>query len=505
MTDNRFYDPLTAPLPDRDYYERLLRRDFGRISEPISEPRKATPKRKKRSQKVSQTKRLRIPKGISTALAEIRKDPIMNDGIREMDARKEEFSSPMAAALAGIAANPVARRHFDTRLDAMWRRTEAQFGRFERRVFPEVVVGAGLHAAIYCAVRAAQGCPKPIVIEAGSKVGGIFAVSSKPSFYLNSRNRPGALSIPGQPGALNVLPAAVAQPADLSADEYQRNSDLALIIRATLAMHATVLTGVKISGLGLSSALKIRLLGPDAKSFCEAKRVILATGLGNPMEIVSGASSRGRIYNYPTFMRRMDEPFPFKDIRRVAVIGAGDSGRTVIEALTGQGPSSGMSVASLDWVERIDWYGLDQQYVRKTWEECNRSRYRGIGRALPQDGQDALARVRPIVPRATSINEGFNCVYVNEVPYDLAINCTGFLTNVVGNDGGYAPDLYTVNGRAVGNWLNGRDVFAVGPAASLAFTPDESTYLADALKIKENSTSIFRYAGRTAALAAFLT
>jgi hypothetical protein len=223
------------------------------------------------------------------------------------------------------------------------------------------------------------------------------------------------------------------------------------------------------------------------------------------MEIVSGASSRGRIYNYPTFMRRMDEPFPFKDIRRVAVIGAGDSGRTVIEALTGQGPSSGMSVASLDWVERIDWYGLDQQYVRKTWEECNRSRYRGIGRALPQDAQDALARVRPIVPRATSINEGFNCVYVNEVPYDLAINCTGFLTNVVGNDSGSTPDLYTVNGRAVGNWLPNRDVFAVGPAASLAFTPDETTYLAEALKIKENSTSIFRYAGRTAALAAFLT
>jgi hypothetical protein len=71
----------------------------------------------------------------------------------------------------------------------------------------EVIIGAGFHAAVYAATRVLSGFPKPLVVERGHRAGGTFAMTDRPTFYLNSRNRPGGGGLAGDQGtSLNYLP-----------------------------------------------------------------------------------------------------------------------------------------------------------------------------------------------------------------------------------------------------------------------------------------------------------
>src|SRR4051794_25722546 len=214
---------------------------------------------------------LGLPSRVEEALSEIAGDPTMNDGMEAVMERVVEFESRMAAKLTGAFLNPLALTHFDEALDELWAKgstpTEAS----------EIVIGSGLHAAIYCAVRVRQGFPKPLVIEAKTRAGGAFATSRLPSLFLNSRNRPGRLGIPGREEALNVIPAAPVQPADLSGAEYQTNTALAFSIRSSLALNARVVLGHKVmdadsNGVTLDDGRRI-----------STTRVVWATGLGEPI------------------------------------------------------------------------------------------------------------------------------------------------------------------------------------------------------------------------------
>lgn len=418
------------------------------------------------------------PRRVREVLSAISGDSTLNVGIEALAPRVAEFETPLAAKLAGVALYPDARLRFDDALDEMWAE-----GTLPREV-PEIVIGAGLHAAIYCSVRVAQGFPKPLVIEARDRAGGTFAVSRRASFYLNSANRPGNLGTPGRAEALNYLPGAPVQPSDLSGDEYQPNSALAFSIRAALAMHARVVVGQRVvaadsTGVKLESGRKIK-----------AARVIYATGLGEPN---GPAEADGKhLMNYMQFLARLDEQFPFRGVDRVAVVGAQDAGRTVIEALCGQGPASGMSVATLDWVRTIDWYGVPESCAYKSgWKQENRSRYQGIARLLPTEIGGTDARVTPIQRRAEESGVGFGGAYVDGARYDLVIYATGFTGLPV-----EGMVEYKQGGRTLARMAES-GVFVVGPAAQVnnareAMIPNQ---------VPENSVAVFRYADRTAAFA----
>lgn len=152
----------------------------------------------------------RMPRQLQQALAEL--EPEASVGIEAMRARAGEFSSPLAATMAGIAVHGPSRREINGALDVMFAREELR----GVGVIDELIVGGGLHAAIYSAVRVGEGFAKPVVLEARDRAGGAFAFSEGPAFYLNSRNRPGPLGFPGESGALNVLPGAPFQPSDVS-------------------------------------------------------------------------------------------------------------------------------------------------------------------------------------------------------------------------------------------------------------------------------------------------
>lgn len=443
-----------------------------------------------------------LPQHMRKPVQNICADPQLNAGVMEMMGRHDEIDV-MSALLSGIGLVPAARAIIDDHLDALWAKSR-NLPRRDR--YSEVVIGAGLQAAVYCAVRVKLGYPAPLVLEARDRVGGVFAVSRGPSFYLNSRNRPGPLSVPGvRDGSLNFLPNAPLQPSHMSGDEYQTNDVMAWVIRLTLAMNAKVVTGVQATFIDSRRKPNLGYYDRTTEAFVQvsttgngmrADRAIITTGLAVPRDSTGiRVAAKGRVMNFEEFMAKMDSPFPLRGFDRVAVLGGGDGGKTTIEALTGKGPRAAMSVAALDWPRTICWYGAPY-LTRQDWERCNRSRYNAIGALLPSPGEErAAARVTPFA-RPSSFTVGYECVYVDDVPFDYLIDCTGYAGTSLATTG----DEFGVGGRAVGFW-DKQSVYRAGVAAGLVLTPGEQTLLRG---IAENATSAFRYSSRTAALAANL-
>lgn len=223
-------------------------------------------------------------------------------------------------------------------------------------------------------------------------------------------------------------------------------------MRLTLALSgARVITNAEVRRVstGQGRSYSYRLSGYP--TFCQvdlmdgrtirANRCIVATGIGKPR---SNWLKQDRLLTFRDFMASMDSPFPLRGMRRVAVIGAGDSGKTVVEALTGQGPTRQMSVASLDWPDQITWYGQDSS-SRNTFEGCNRPRYKRLATLL-DDSRGRQRRVRPLSQRVQYVEPGLDCIMVDGVPFDLAIDCTGFMPNNFSDYSAENADFYTLAG-----------------------------------------------------------
>src|SRR5881394_1299691 len=202
--------------------------------------------------------------------------------MRAMMQRESEFPNPLAAKLTGIALDPYGREYADQALDSWWsdepRRQDTLSATGTSR---EVVIGSGFHAAVYAATRVLTGYPRPLVLERGQRVGGTFAMTARPTFYLNSRNRPGSAGLAGdQRASLNYLPGAPIQAANVSMTEYQTNTDLAFVIRLALAQFADVVTDANVASVVRDGpGVEIQIQGRDP---LRAGRVIDARGLGDP-------------------------------------------------------------------------------------------------------------------------------------------------------------------------------------------------------------------------------
>lgn len=459
----------------------------------------------------------RIPKPYQSVVKEIVRDEQMNAGVEAMMGRESDFRSPLAALFAGIAMVPQARQQWEDRLDTLWSRNAVPRDRVE-----EVVIGSGVHACIYVASRVAAGFPAPLVIESAERAGGVFAMTKGASFFLNSRNRPGELGLPGREGNLNFLPNAILQPSDISGEEYMVNSDIAFIIRTTLALSgAKVVVNAPVTSVDRDTTSRngydyvsrtyrtVALIEGDRRAIGD--RFLVAAGLGGPRNTFRYSK---RILNFQDFMKRMDSPFPLQGLGKVCVIGAGDSGKVVIEALTGLGPVQHWSTASLDFVDRITWMGSGLATNKLDWEECNRPRYKEIG-TLFAGNENRRARVTGFsrVVDGGYVEDGYNSIEVMGVPYDTVIDCTGVaVQRAIGNQDGYATPWYEPGTTGYRNLALKRtqeptEVYIVGPAAALPYEETENMATprrGDSRAQRENLVAMYRYAGRTAQLASIL-
>jgi hypothetical protein len=425
------------------------------------------------------------------------------DGVSMMLTRGREFPSPATAVVAGIGVQEQGRELMDDVADQMWTPPWTPGG----VAYPEVVIGSGPHALIYAAVRSAKGVPV-LVLEKNLRAGGSFACSGGPAFWLNSRNRPGPIALPGEQKGLNVLPGCELQPSMIGGGEYQTNNELAWTIRMNLMMlpNVEVHTGVEVlaiegRGIGSSQSFNLRVRIEQGNGIRDittviARRVVLATGLGDPVAFNNEDDKPKRLLSFAEFMSRMDNPFPLQGMDRVAVIGGGDSGKTAVESLIGQGPSTGMSVAMLDFPRQIDWYGAPFTN-QADWCENVQGRYARIGKSLG-------SRVIGLGTAGVVATSGYESVQIGLRAYDYVINCAGY-TGVTPLTNGLTFADYAIAGRVLGKRLQIRgdsdEVYVVGPAAGIALTTSDRRAAPALDRVPGNAVALWRYAPLTAALA----
>lgn len=416
----------------------------------------------------------------------------MSAGMRALSERSGEFGDELSWKLAGLALVPDGREMLENALDDYFASSANPSLSASGRRCP-VVIGAGYTAAVFAAARAAAGKSKPIVLEKSSRVGGAFAVSRNPSFWLNSPNRGGKMSAAGENGMLNYIPGGVVQPAMLSNGQYSTNADMALAIRITLAQYADVFVNTDVYELDTYDPY-VFYRDSSGRNSLSASAVIDARGLGSP----SYEGNVEGVTTFPELMARADTMFPLKGIERVAVAGDGDSGKCAVEFLLGIGPDQPMSPVFLDQVEKIDWYGLSLPKTCQEWRETQRGRYMGISRYLPrsQNSRDRnTSRLTTFDTQADTPVAVPGGVFLNGKTYDMVVMCTGNTLSGVS-----AVSNRDMQVRSYGRSY--RNIYRVGPAADLSFTREEiDSGVSD---IGANKVAMFRYAPRTAALAAML-
>jgi hypothetical protein len=418
--------------------------------------------------------------------------------------RERDFSTSIEMQLTGLAIDPETRSYADNLLDEFWMSRRSRIlqrikGR-DQKTKREVIIGSGFHAAVYAAMRVAAGFPKPIVVDQAKHVGGVFAMTQRPVFYLNSSNRPGGPGLVSDLAAQpNYLPGAPVQPANLSAADFQTNADMAWVIRATLAQCAEVIPNFAVTDLNNDIyGERTTLSGPNGVEIL-APRVIDARGIGQPRDLKSANGKT--VLTFPDFMQLMDRPWPLRGIQRVAVLGDGDAGRVAVEQLLGIGPQGNMSMA-LDRVEYIDWYGESLPTDPRQWRERETTRYLQIAKFL-KDGRVGTRQVRIFRRKASAValpNQGI----VQGRTYDLVVLATGWGEFAEPSRLYYLDDMrrYSLkDDLVVAQYSRDSKVYRVGPQAKLPFSVAEET---DALSNKANRISMSRLGPKTAALAASL-
>lgn len=422
-----------------------------------------------------------------------------SDALKAMTERQSEFTSVLEAKLTGIALDPRARQIANEFLDTDWSdETRQEQALRTSTTLDEVIIGSGFHAAVYAAIRVLSGHPKPLVLERSARAGGTFAMTATPTFYLNSRNRAGGAGLAGdQRASLNYLPGAPIQAANTSMLEYQTNTDMAFVVRLTLAQFAQVVTNATVAAVSQNTAGA--QLAIQDRDLVLAGRVLDARGLGDPIDQDNADGTV--VVTFPQFMRRMAGRWPLRGARRVAVIGGGDSAKCAVESLLGIGPQPLMAAAALDSVDRLDWYSDSLPTTCDRWQQNVRGRYQAIGRHLRPDrfGIRRLTvishRARPVALPGMSLVEG--CAY------DLVILCTGNREVAIDGLQTVSFDDYAIRGRDVVARVDyAIPAYRIGPHARLPFTQQE---LEDGIAdIPANADSMFRTANKTAALAATL-
>jgi len=279
--------------------------------------------------------------------------------------------------------------------------------------------------------------------------------------------------------------------------EYQTNTDLAFVIRLALAQFADVVTNAKVLSVARDETgveIDIEDRGP-----LYAGRVIDARGLGDPVDqdVANGTT----ILTFGQFMRRMGGIWPLRGLRRVAVIGGGDSAKCAVESLLGIAPQPFMAAAALDRLERVDWYSDALPTTCDGWQQQIRGRYQAIGRYLRPD-RFGVRRLAVVERRATPITLP-NLALVDGRTYDLVVVCTGNRETDIDGLNVEAFDEYPIGDRnVVASRHFDLPAFRVGPHARLPYTAQErADGVAD---IAANAVSIWRTASKTAALAATL-
>jgi hypothetical protein len=289
-------------------------------------------------------------------------------------------------------------------------------------VVDQIVVGMGPHGAAY-AQEITNKDPRATVllVEATNQPGGTFARVGS-AFALNSTNRKdtGERAQPGS-GDLNKVHDIVGLP-DYKGRRWAEAGSVGEVttigsyLSSALPLMETRVEKVeKVSEADPlfertkaenTPRYKVTLSSGGTRKAVYTNFVVFSTGIGTPkafgevgtdtiiaQEKESAQAARlpaPRIEAFTDFVNRVGNPenkTPIRDLvgKEVAIIGGGDSGRVLVELLTGLGPESGYKadVAQVGQVKKIYWFvGYDGFETCKDYIAETRARYSQIAQAL---------------------------------------------------------------------------------------------------------------------------
>jgi len=330
-----------------------------------------------------------------------------------------------------------------------------------------LVIGGGVHAAIFAASWVRAGGDKPVVAEKTSRTGGVF--SRLMPFAMNSANLSsldsagtGPSRMPRRSAAddLNYLPNSAYQVSTIAKGEYPSSQEMADIVRSTLQEYSDVYVNCDLTlesnGESIYRADTGEYLGSPA-------RVIWAAGLympsnssydGSPSVVTAESFLSPREGDTGRFMDRQYAG------RKIAVVGNGDTAATIIEYLLGQGLSKPTTMA-----DDIDWYGGSvMPMTKKSWAMTYHARYITIARHMPE--RKVYGVINPI-PERGRISPAGTTSYVNGRTYDLVIDATGFRALTPSFD--YSYDFNSnATARVIARRTYDNSLYLIGAAAGIS-------------------------------------
>ena len=392
------------------------------------------------------------------ALAElVNTDPDLKSEMMHMLSRKKEFTEgtqseeemhrEMAAWFSGVMSTERGRTLLNTAID---RTVESQskylkdvVESLDQAYVPEVIFGSGPISTVLEASRVA-GNPqsKRLIIERMKRIGGQFA-QQEAAWNLNSKTRKerrGKKPIPGTGTNLNSLQAAPVQVSDLTGEAYSPQSALGAAVKINGLLNSDYMTNVDVVSIDKirrqgEDVYLIRLQDNETNQEYELTtgRILDAGGIGKDrssfdesdvttQDILKEEEEKlkqgklPQVMSFATFMKWMGNeknPFPMKDLKGTQIlIGAGDGGRTVAEALFGM-RQVGKTRIQLDSVGEVVWIDPKIATNREDYAKSIRPRYGQLATEFPRkDDPNYASRIRPKKGRAQRLRRDGNDIEV---------------------------------------------------------------------------------------------
>lgn len=385
--------------------------------------------------------------GFQVVAQMLNSDPDLSEEYRSVVGRNDEYKDSMhqdaaerhrgfTGMLAGLMMSERGKRLLDRTIDLTVRERSATIKERLREAprgapeyVPGVVIGAGVHGAIFATERQVHLPAVPdLTIEAEDRIGGQFAQYRSNLFRVNSRRRPELPDAPHLPGTQQSLNSAgthaVMQSSDTGHESYPHQSTISDTTRANLFLSGESMVSTEIKKVRQNTntqapgALILECMDRETGRVIEVAtdRVVFSTGIGEEVDRLDPEDATtqrilteerekmrtggdARVRSFTEFTRAAANPgeaHPLKGMKRIVLSGSGDSANVIAGILLGYESQLGKSSSQLDSVEEIYWIGQELA-SKEEFLECTRVRYAQIGLEFPRDRfEQYYHRIKPI-------------------------------------------------------------------------------------------------------------
>ncbi len=444
-----------------------------------------------------------------------------------------------APLISGIMNEPEARAEFMDRLDEAATQKSDELKKealTEGEVIADIVIiGAGVHSAIFAArVRAENPELRIVVVDEAEKLGGQFrSYGDRPVFSINSRNHRSQknekLALPGKDGNLNSFgDKAPIQLTDISAETYPTNVELGDVTAINSFMSSDAMLGVSymsnVRQTTTDETTQLVTVSDGEQTYnIRANQLVIASGIGE-REIAKKEKPKGVWTAEDLFSHfgNSEITFPMDEFvgKRIMIKGGGDTGRVVAELFARLAPKEayGKSNVQLGGPREIIWYGADFD-SKEDFQRTNRPRYQRLAPFIRpadtlyfDDKTDEQTFLIPSTDKVISIDENAangdlevttidSSGFRDRQTADIVIDCTNLSSDIfelfkdqgaIENSIGFVPELDQT--AEVAKKI-GPDITFIGPVAKLPLTRQEKQTFADG--ISENTVAIWANQLRT--------